>query len=197
MTPRIRISLSAPGIDSLLLAQWGLTLLTVGCIAISGCIWWYSQTLVQESEEFEQQTQALQSSNQELIRHASSQGIDLSNQRIQALPKEVKFAHQLRKQLGFSWTQFLNDLESSVPTNIAMESVNVNFKEVSIALNGSAKTLADINRFVDRLETHASFHHVVLSQHALKRKKKSDAKPFVLFTLTVLYEANQRATLKS
>ncbi len=197
MTSRIRVSLSAPGIDGLLLAQWGLTLLTVGCITISACIWWFSQTLVQESQKFEQQIQALQSSNQQMIINASAQGIDLSDQRILALPKEVSFAHQLRKQLGFSWTQFLNDLESSVTSNIAMDSVNVNFKEASIALNGSAKTLADINQFVDSLETHSSFHHVVLSQHALKRKKKSDANPFVLFTLTVLYEANQLASLKS
>ncbi len=197
MTSRIRVSLAAPGMTSLLRVQWGLIVLTIVGLSLSGFIWWISQSLDQQTAQFEQQTQELRSYNQELIIKASSQGIDLSDQRIQALPKEVTFAHQLRKQLGFSWTQFLNDLESSVPTNIAMESAKVNFKEASIALNGSATTLTDINRFVDRLESHPSFHHVVLSQHVLKRKKKSDVKPFVLFTLTVLYEATQTASVKS
>ncbi len=182
---------------SLLFVQWGLICLTIAGLSISGAIWWISQSLDQQTAQYDQQIQELQTYNQQLIINASSQGIDLSDQRIQTLPKEVTFAHQLRKQLGFSWTQFLNDLESTVPTHLAMQSVKVNFKETSIALNGSAKSLPDINRFVDRLEAHPSFHHVVLSQHVLKRKRKSKVKPFVLFTLTVLYEARQPLSVKS
>ena len=197
MKLRTHLSLTAPGIDSLLLTQWALTLLTVGTLIISGCIWWVSQAIDEESASFIQLNNELRMHNQELIMNASSRGIDLSNARIEALPKEVKFAKQVRKQLGFSWTQFLNDLESTVPSTISMDSVKVNFKEASIALSGSAKTLSDINGLVDQLESHTAFHHVVLSQHAHKRKKKTKKNPFVLFTLTVLYEPKQATAVKS
>ena len=196
MKSRIRVSLAAPGMDGLLLTQWGLTLLTVGCLCITGVIWWFSQALEQQSVQFQEQAHELKASNQQLIMKASTQGIDLSETRIQALPKEIKFAKQIRKQLGFSWTQFLNDLESTVPPNIAMETVKVNFKEASIALNGSAKSLDDINQLVDRIEAHPSFHNTVLSQHAHKRKKKSSTKKLVLFTLSVLYEFIPPASVK-
>ncbi|MCA9471942.1 MAG: PilN domain-containing protein [Nitrospirales bacterium] len=197
MKPRTHLSLAAPGMKNLSLTQWVLTLVTVGTLIISGCIWWASQTIDEESAQFRQLTNELRAHNQELIMKASSRGFDLSKARIESLPKEIQFANQVRKQLGFSWTQFLNDLESTVPTTIAMDSVKVNFKEASIALSGSAKTLADINGLVDHLESHPSFHHVVLSQHAQKRQKKSPESPFVLFTLTVLYEPTQNTTVNS
>ncbi len=197
MKSRIHLSLTAPGMNGLRLAQWSLTLLTVGSLLLSGGIWWVSQVIHDESSQFAQHTHELKVSNQQMIINASSQGLDLSKTRIQTLPQEVKFAQQIRKQLGFSWTQFLNDLESTVPQTISMNSVKVNFKEASITLSGSAKSLADINRLVDRLETHPSFHHVVLSQHLNKRKKKSDTQTFTVFTLTVLYESNHTSSLKS
>ncbi|GJL64682.1 MAG: hypothetical protein NPIRA04_33360 [Nitrospirales bacterium] len=197
MKPRTHLSLAAPGMDGLLLAQRGLIVLTIACAIIAGGIWWISQEIDRERSEFIQKTNELRLMNQQMISNASSRGIDLSDERIQALPQEIVFAKQIRKQLGFSWTQFLNDLESTVPDTIAMESVKVNFKEASIALSGSAKTLTDINGLVDQLEAHPSFHHVVLSQTAQKQSKKQHNASFVMFTLTVLYESSQVSTFKS
>ncbi|GJL65826.1 MAG: hypothetical protein NPIRA05_07970 [Nitrospirales bacterium] len=197
MKPQTHVSLAAPGMNGLLLAQRGLIVLTIVCVMIAGGIWWISQDINRERAEFIQKTNELRLMNQHMINNASSRGIDLSEARIQTLPKEIVFAKQIRKQLGFSWTQFLNDLESTVPETIAMESVKVNFKEASIALSGSAKTLTDINGLVDQLEAHPSFHHVVLSQHANKKSKKQANASFVMFTLTVLYESTQASTIKS
>ncbi|GJL61454.1 MAG: hypothetical protein NPIRA04_01080 [Nitrospirales bacterium] len=191
MKPRTHLSLTAPGMDRLFLAQWGLIVLMVGGLIIAGGIWWVSQEIDRERSQFLDKTHELQLLNRQMITNASSHGIDLSQERIQALPKEIRFANQIRAQLGFSWTQFLNDLESTVPDTISMESVKVNFKETTITLSGSAKTLKDINGLVDQLETHPSFHHVVLSQHAQKQNKKHDKTTFVLFTLTVLYKSGQ------
>jgi len=197
MKPSTHLSFAAPGMEGLLLAQRGLIALTIASLCIAGGIWWISQEIDRERFEFVQKTNELRLLNQQTIRNASLRGIDLSDERVQALPKEILFAKQIRKQLGFSWTQFLNDLESTVPETIAMESVKVNFKETSIVLSGSAKTLTDINGLVDQLETHPSFHHVVLSQTAQKQKKKHENTAFVMFTLTVLYESTQVSTMKS
>ncbi|WP_447971410.1 PilN domain-containing protein [Nitrospira sp. M1] len=188
---RTHLSLAAPGMDSLLLVQWGLIVLMGSGLLIAGGIWWLSQEIDHERSLFVDKTNELRLLNQQMIKNASSHGIDLSVERIESLPKEISFANQIRKQLGFSWTQFLNDLESTVPDTISMESVKVNFKETNIALSGSAKTLKDINGLVDQLETHPSFHDVVLSQHANKQSKKQGKAAFVLFTLTVLYESVQ------
>ncbi len=187
MNRRTHLSLTAQGMDSLHLVQWGLTLVSVGCFTLAGCIWWYAQGLVQENWEVEKQANQLRERDQQLTMNAASQGIDLSYARLQALPKEVLFAKQVRQQLGFSWTQFLNDLESAVPAKVSMDSVKVNFVNGSLVLNGSAKTLDDINQLVDGLEAHPSFKHVVLSQHAYKQKKKRDKKRFIVFILTVEY----------
>ena len=197
MKTRIHLSMTAQGMDSLHLVQWGLTLITVGCLTLAGCIWWYGQGLEQENHQVELKANELRARDQQLTMKAATQGIDLSHARLQALPKEVRFAKQVRQQLGFSWTQFLNDLESAVPPSVSMESVKVKFTNGSLILSGSAKTLDAINQLVDGLESHSSFHHVVLSQHAFKQKKKQDRKRFVVFTMTVTYESQDSPSMKS
>ena len=100
----------------------------------------------------------------------------------------MTFAKTIRTHQRFSWTQFLNDLEATVPEKISMDSVTLNFKDATIALQGSAATLNDLNRFVDELENHRAFHHVVLSRHSHKSKKKDKQHKYVVFTMKVSYE---------
>ena len=187
MYPRLHLSLTDPGIGTLGLVQWGLTLLIVGSLAIAGYIVWYTGELTDEITYLEQGLTQIQASNHQLMSQAASKGFDLSNSRIQALPKEVAFARQIRKQQSFSWTRFLNDLEATVPPKVSMDSVVLNFKEGSIALSGTSATLKDLNSLVNRLETHPAFHHVVLSRHALKNMGKNKKKRFLQFTMTVGY----------
>ena len=191
MISRLHVSLTAAGVNSLTLTQWALTLITVGCFTISACIWWYSQELDQQTAHLQQQINELEQVNQGLVRKATAQGFDLSDTRIQQLPREVTFAKKIWKQQAFSWTQFLNDLEDTVPTKISMDSVTLNFKDSSIGLSGSAATLNDLKNFVDKLETHQAFYHVVLSQHSFKKKQKDKKTKFVKFTMTVSYEPLQ------
>lgn len=187
MIPRLHVSLTAPGMTSLYLAQWALTLLTVGCLTGSACIWWYGQELEEQTDHLQRNISELGQLNQQMMVKASSQGFDLTDSRIQKLPQEVAFAKRIWKQQAFSWTQFLNDLEAAVPSNVSMDSVTLNFKDATIALNGSTATLDDLNRLVDRLENHKAFHDVELSQHSLKTKKKDKKTKLVKFTMTVLY----------
>ncbi|UCE63561.1 MAG: hypothetical protein JSU59_12055, partial [Nitrospirota bacterium] len=71
----------------------------------------------------------LNQTNQQLMVKANALGFDLSDNRRQELPKEVIFVNTIRTHQNFSWTQFLNDLEATVPEKISMESVTLNFKD--------------------------------------------------------------------
>ena len=187
MTPRLHLSFIAPGINRLYLTQWTLTILTVGCLALTGGIWWYGHSLEVQTASLQDRIAELQLTNQQMMVKAGSQGFDLSDRRRQELPKEVTFAQEIRAHQSFSWTQFLNDLESAVPEKISMESVMLNFKDATIALQGSAATLADLNLFVNGLENHRAFHHVVLSRHSHKAKKENESHKYVTFTMKVSY----------
>ena len=188
MFARLHLSLTAPGIERVALTQWFMSLITIGCLIVTGFIWWYGRELNEKITKFNDGIIELQQVNQKMRVEAAAQGLDLSDSRIQALSKEVVFAKQLRQQQTFSWTEFLNDLESAVPSNVSMDSIVLNFKEASISLAGSTATLKDLNRLVDRLEAHPAFHQVVLSRHTFKTKKgKTEKHRVLLFTMTVSY----------
>ena len=191
MISRLHVSLTAAGVNSLTLTQWAFTLIAVGCLTISACIWWYGQELDHQTTHLQQEIKELEQVNQELVKKATAQGFDLSDSRIQELPREVTFAKKIWKQQAFSWTKFLNDLEATVPKKLSMDAVTLNFKDSSIGLSGSAATLNDLKHFVDKLETHQAFHHVVLSQHSFKNKGKDKKTKFVKFTMTVSYQPLQ------
>jgi Tfp pilus assembly protein PilN len=188
MTPRLLISLIAPWIKSLAITQRILTFLTVCWLVLTGGLWWYGHDLEEQTSRLQHRIGKLEQTNQQMTIKANSRGFDLSDNRRQELPKEVIFAKTIRTHQSFSWTQFLNDLEATVPEKISMDSVTLNFKDATIALQGSAATLNDLNRFVDELENHRAFHHVVLSRHSNKSKKKDKQHKYVVFTMKVSYE---------
>ena len=188
MIPRSHISVHAPGVNNLALTQRILTYLTICCLILTGWLWWYGQDLDHQTSSIQTRMGILHQTNQQVLIKANALGFDLSDHRRQELPKEVTFVNTIRTHQNFSWTQFLNDLEATVPEKISMESVTLNFKDATIALQGSAATLKELNFFVDKLENHQAFHHVVLSRHSQKSKKKNKKHTYVVFTMKVSYE---------
>lgn len=166
-----------------------MTYLTLCFLGLTGGLWWYGQVLDQQTSSLQTQMSILKQANQQLMIKANELGFDLTEKRRQELPKEVTFVKMIRTHQGFSWTQFLNDLEATVPEKISMDSVRLNFfKEATIALQGSASTLKDLNLFVDKLENHQAFHDVILLRHTQKRKKENEKHQYIVFTMKVSYE---------
>lgn len=191
MAIRLRVSLTAPGMSQLVLVQWLLASVLIAALSAAAGIWWHSQTLAEQIQHLERELSAIQDRNRQLRTEALQAGLDLSEARMSELPQEIDFAQQLQRLEGFSWTQFLNDLESAVPATVSLDSVVLNFKDSSIALRGTAKTLDDLNEFVENLEAHQAFHEVVLSRHAaqaVNERKRIDGRRVIVFSLTVLYE---------
>ena len=188
MIPSVHLSLTAPGMRTVRLTQWALTCVMIGCLILTGGLLVYKQHIEEHVSHMEAKLANIQTAHNTLMNQARAEGIDLSDKRIRALPDEITFAKHVRERLAFSWTQFLNDLESAVPQKISMDSAVVNFKDSTIILSGSSSTLKALHHLVDSLKASPSFYHVVLAQHAIKTTRKPHRRQFVLFTMTVSYQ---------
>jgi hypothetical protein len=81
------------------------------------------------------------------------------------LPKEVAFANQLIAKRGFSWTRFLSELEQSIPSRIAVNSIRLDPTNSVVHLTGSALNLEDVTALTVMFQDHARFKDPVLGQH--------------------------------
>ncbi len=190
MIPRMHINLSAPGTNYLHLTQFGLILLTVGTLTLTGTFWWLGSTLNQQIDIIEDQASTVKIANEQLVAQAKTAGLDLSLQAIRNIPPQVSFVKQIRERVGFSWTQLLTDLETAIPPHITMNSVSLDEKTDTILLQGSATSLPDLNRLIHQLDKHAAFQNVMLSQHANKNKQEEQGDSLIVFSLKAAYVSN-------
>ena len=187
MVPRVHIHLSAPGTNYLLLTQWGLLLLTVGALTVTGVLWWTGATLNRQIDQIDEQVTKLTFANEQFVAQAGRDNIDLSPTAMAGMPKQIAFVKQLRERVGFSWTQLLADLEAAVPPRISMDAISLDDKTLTIQLQGSAQSLEDLNRLIHQLEKHQAFDQVILGQHATKDQKDSLKERYVVFSMKVTY----------
>lgn len=186
--PSLNLSLAPQALWVFRAAQWSMGLLIAGSLILAVWSWWESRSLEEEAAQFDLAGARVEEMNRRFIEEAARAGVNLSDERLKTLPREVAFANQLLEQRAFSWTRFLNDLEEAVPPSVSVGSITVNFKESLIALIGAARSLKDLTGLVKGLESHASFRNVVLAQHSFRESEGSrDGRDMLEFTLTVTY----------
>lgn len=169
-------------------AQWLMALLIAGSLVLAAWSWWDSRSLKEEAAQYELAAARVEEATRLFIEEAARSGVNLSEERLKALPRDVAFTNQLLEHRAFSWTRFLNDLEEAVPPGVSVGSVTVNFKESLIALNGTARSLNVLTGLVKSLESHASFRNAALSHHTFRDSEGSGGgSGKVEFTLTVTY----------
>ena len=187
MVPRIQNNLSAPGIQHLRWTQIVLMTTTMVCLAFSIGFWWIGQDLHQQIDILEHKAHLIANETRQAITDAKSANIDLSEKAINNIPPKIAFVKQLRKRVGFSWTQLLSDLESALPQGIRMHAVSLDEKTNTVQLNGGTSSLQALTKLLHRLETHEAFHDVILSQHAKKKRKNSTKQSGIIFSMKVSY----------
>ena len=189
MIPQVSLSLSPPGIHTVKQVQWTLVAISIGFIILSGWTFGKARGLQIEASTLQEETTSIHMLDTQFIQQAEKEGFDFSPERNTRLMKEVQFANQLQAHQAFSWTQFLTDLESAVPKRISMESVALNYRDGTISLSGSAKSLKDLQALVDGLERHEAFHDVIVAGHKTKtpERKKTRTKPYIVFSMKVGY----------
>lgn len=166
--PSLDLALAAKGFDVLRAVQWSMAMVVAGALVSAAWFWLNSRSFEAEAARYEQAKERVQEITRQFVEQAGLAGINVSETRLKALPREVTFANQLLEKRAFSWTRFLSDLEEAVPPHISISSVTLNFKDSTITLSGAALSLKDLTALVGTLETHPAFKEVVLSQHRLQ-----------------------------
>ncbi|MDA2910601.1 PilN domain-containing protein [Nitrospiraceae bacterium AH_259_D15_M11_P09] len=174
--PRLHLALTAHGFGVLRAAQWAMAVVILGSLLSAGWLWQDSRDLEEQAIRYERAAERLHDRNRQFATYARQEGFDVSEQRNQALAREVAFANTLIEKRGFSWTRFLGDLEETVRPQVSIASVKLDFQGSTITLAGSALTLKDLTAFVNTLENHVSFQNVVLSQHQVRQDEKQGSR---------------------
>jgi Tfp pilus assembly protein PilN len=102
-------------------------------------------------------------------------------------------ANVLIDQRTFSWTEFFNQIESTLPPDVMLTSVRPSFKAgvTHVAMSVLARQAPDLEEFMDKLEATGSFTEVVLAsedrtddglfraliESAYSRPDQADAEP--------------------
>ncbi len=193
--PALHIPLGASGFQSLRLVQRALVCLTLGALVFAGWSWMKTQELEQAARHYEDATARVIDRTQAFKAEASVAGIQLTEERLQDLGREVSFANQVLAKQAFSWTRLLSDLEEAIPKRVSLGSVHLNFKDSTITLQGAARTLQDLTALVNELEGHPSFRNVMLAQHQIQGDStpvsgdggRKDPATIVSFSLSAAY----------
>jgi Tfp pilus assembly protein PilN len=126
--------------------------------------------------------------DQQLIKEAQAEGLDLSEGALRHLPAEVSLANQLLAKRNFSWTNFLSGLEEAIPPRVSIKGVRLDPASAAIHMTGAAVAVEDVTALTLKLQSHPVFHDPVLGQHHLG----DDG--LVEFDLKLRYRPQERGT---
>ncbi|MBK9307846.1 MAG: PilN domain-containing protein [Nitrospira sp.] len=162
-----------------------LRLLLIGsCVLlVSDMLWNLAQAVAtyQECRMIEDQLQRVRQQDLDFIAEATHERVDLSDQAVSRLSFEIELANQLLQKRTFSWTKFLTELEQTVPSRLALNSVRLDQAGTMVRVTGAAMTLEDVTAFTVGLQDHAMFKDPILAQH------RAGQNGLVEFDVTVQY----------
>jgi len=152
--------------------------------------WSAAQTwmALQDLQETRSRIEQAREQDQQLIKEAQAEGLDLSESALRQLPSEVLLANQLLAKRNFSWTNFLSGLEEAIPPRVSITGVRLDPASAVIHMTGAAATVEDVTALALKLQSHPVFHDPVLGQHHLG----DDG--LVEFDLKLKYRPQERGT---
>lgn len=104
--------------------------------------------------------------------------------RYEAVLAEINAANKIIDRDTFRWTELLDQLEKVVPGNVSVEKIEPDHKKKSIKLDGLAKGLKDMKRFLDNLIKSGDYDDVLLMTQATV--ESDSGKPMVRFSIELL-----------
>jgi hypothetical protein len=152
--------------------------------------WSAAQTWMtrQDLQEIQARIEQAREQDQQFIKDAQAEGLDLSEAALRQLPAEVLLANQLLAKRNFSWTNFLSGLEEAIPPRVSIKGVRLDPASAVIHMTGAAVTVEDVTALTLKLQSHPVFHDPVLGQHHLG----DDG--LVEFDLKLKYRPQERGT---
>lgn len=163
--PRLHLDLADRGYAVARLLQAAMVLILLGSIGYGTWCWMEATRLSQDAARHARSVARLRAMNQEYAAKLAQEGLTRSQAEIENVYRRVDFANQLAQKRSFSWTRLLNHLEAAIPGRVSIQSVRLDFRESEVLLKGRAKALPDLNKLVDSLGRHDSFHRVRILTH--------------------------------
>ena len=136
-----------------------------------------------EHRYLEESLQRVEDRRRALEGELRDRGLETSESGIVAFTKQIAAVNSLIAHKAFSWTLFLNELESTVPKNISVTKLQPRFPEGIMILTGKALSLKDLTRFIIGLEDSQTFEEVFLKDQA------TDKEGFIEFTVEFKYHS--------
>ena len=99
--------------------------------------------------------------------------VDISEIQLKELAENVAFANEVLDRDAFRWTTLLNRLEDISPAGITVTSLTPDFKTREVELNGLARDVEALRRFLDRLLASDSFADTYLLSQDIQKVKDS------------------------
>lgn len=127
--------------------------------------------------------QRVEQSRHSLEEDLKTRGMDTSEHGVTELTKQIAAVNGLIAHKAFSWTLLLNELESTVPSNISVVKLQPRSPEGRMTLTGKALSLKDLTRFIINLEDSQAFGEVFLKDQATAKEG------FVEFTIEFKYRS--------
>lgn len=197
--PSLHLSVAPPMIRVVRLIQWTLSGIICVAITVAGWWWWDSRTLEEEAVRYELAATRTEDLTRQFTAQMQRDQLTLTAQQIAAIKQDVAFINQLAEKRQFSWTQLLADLEEALPPGTSIGTIQVDFKDATVKIDGTAVRMQDLNALITSLQKRPSFtdarlHHHRLIDAKVPRGKGDDAgvgdgpSPVGLeFSLTVTY----------
>ena len=91
---------------------------------------------------------------------------------VEQLDKKVKILNEMILRKSFSWTQFLNDLEKAIPSNISVKKIEPRFLDHGVNLSGEALTLKDLTQLILSLETRPQYSQIFLLDQKVSKENR-------------------------
>ena len=150
-------------VQVLLLAVGGLALvvLAIGGLRLSTLVSTHA-ALLADAQERAARAETLRAEAAELQRELGGQSVD-------GLMEAAGEANRLIDQRVFSWTQFFNVIEATIPGDVMLTSLrpDTDGDVVRIAIGIVGESQDAINAFVERLETATGFSDVLVREEEI------------------------------
>ena len=200
VVPQLHLSVVSPKIAVMRVLQTVMATMILVSLGLVG--WWWEDSVADHAtaDWIETATSRLQSANDQSRRLLVQEGLTLTTGQVSEIKQQIAFANVLSAKRGLSWARLLSDLEAATPAEISYSSVQMNFKEATVTLEGATSSLQGLSALVTGLNRHPAFSKATLSSHAFEAAKDSksegsmndlslglQAVKHVLFHMTAVY----------
>ncbi len=163
--PTMHLSFRSPAIAVVRRIQWTLSLIVLTSLGFAVSFMQESRFLDEQSDYYEHALTRQHRVTQLFAEDMARAGLTLTDEQINAVRKEIAFANQLTEKRDFSWTEMLHNLEEGMPPRVSINSVRLNFQDSTIRLQGTVKTIQDLDALVTKLNEAGTFSRVGLTEH--------------------------------